>query len=100
MTIQAASNCLDDSIWLKNTTWDSSLTVVDSIPRLKLDLTLPVNERTYDISGSFENLMPEDCPLINYRISNVSTETGNLTENEYLQRLFIRFDGKAVINSD
>lgn len=70
---------------------------VDNSDRLVLSLQMPLSEDyTQGLSNLFENEMPTECPLTQFRIGNVTSSSGNLTEAEYLPMLGISFGNFIV----
>ena len=71
--------------------------MVDSVPRIVLDLQLPVNT-SVDLSSVLVN-SNANCPISNHRIANVTVAKENLTANAYQQMFYLRFDGQLMIQT-
>lgn len=60
---QITGSCVLDQISLKSSVLDKAFTMVDSVPRVILDLELPTDDLFFDLAQVFENSLGSECPF-------------------------------------
>ena len=44
--------------------------------------------------------MSDSCPLSAFRIASIVVEGQNLTERDYIEQVYLRYDGKLIVTTD